>query len=178
MFLSKGLATPRAASASTGKLSATWREAARCEILVKAPMAKPSSRSKCNPSRAGTDFKSTSTRRDNGGERALARLLRAERAFGIVGLNQDGLDGRRLQCRSAVVLEQPGVHQPAVFPKHFFLKCLAEPHPDRALDLAFDRQRVDGLSAIVRGHDAVHRNFARMGIHGHLDRLRAVAIGG
>ena len=71
---------------------------------------------------------------------------------------------------------KPGIHQHAVFPNHFFGERLPHAHPDRADDLAFHRDRIQRASAIVRGPDFVHRDFAGVFIDADFGNLRRIGI--
>jgi hypothetical protein len=54
------------------------------------------------------------------------------------------------------VIEEVGGGVLAVLVARLLAQALAHAHPDRALHLAFDAQRVDGETAIERGPDLVH----------------------
>ena len=73
---------------------------------------------------------------------------------------------------------KPGIHQHAVFPDHLFGERLAHAHPDRADDLAFDRNRVQRAPAIVRRPDFVNGDFAGLFVDADFGHLRGIGIRG
>ena len=89
-------------------------------------------------------------RRQEGGERAFARLLRAERAMRVVALDDADLDRRRVLDGRHAVVEHVGGEQQALVVGGLLAHRLAHAHPDRALHLAFDREPVERLAAVVR----------------------------
>ena len=115
-------------------------------------------------------------RRQEGGERAFARLLGAERPVRIVALDDADFDRRRiLNGRHAVVEHVGGEHQ-AVVIGGFFAHRLAHAHPHRALHLAFDREPVERLAAVMRDPDLVDGDDAGLLVDAHLDHLRRIGI--
>ncbi len=99
-------------------------------------------------------------RRDRRRQRSLAAFFCAKRTFGIDALHNDRLDLWRFHRRWAAILKQPGIHQHAVFPDHFFGEGLPHAHPHRTDDLAFYGNRIQRAPAVVSGPDFVHDHFA------------------
>ena len=58
--------------------------------------------------------------------------------------------------------------------RELFGQRVAEAHHNAAIDLAFQRQRIDRAADVVRGDDLQHFHFARVGIHFHQRRVRRI----
>ena len=89
----------------------------------------------------------------------------------------DGLNLRRLHRRRAAILEQPRIHQHAIFPNHFFGERLPHTHPHRADNLTFHGNWIQRPPAIVRRPHFVHSHFAGFFVDADLRDLRGVRIG-
>src|SRR3972149_4562792 len=57
----------------------------------------------------------------------------------------------------------------------FFAERLTHSHPDRSLDLAFDREGIDGMAAVQCGPDLVDRYHASCIVDAYLHHLRGIA---
>src|SRR5580704_7205347 len=113
---------------------------------------------------------------DGRGQRTFAAFFRAEWAFGVDALHDDGFDLGRFYRRWAAIFEQARVHQHAIFPNHFFGEGLAHAHPDGADDLAFDGDRIQCASAVMRGPDFVDGYSAGVFVDRDFSDLRGVRI--
>ena len=85
-----------------------------------------------------------------------------------------GVDRRGILDRRDPVIQQVVGEVQAVVVAGLLAQRLAHAHPDRALDLAFDRQPVQRLAAIVRDPDIVHRHFAGGLVDRHFHGLGGV----
>src|SRR6185369_13093836 len=106
---------------------------------------------------------------------AFARLLGAERPQRVHALDQEHLDRGRFDDRWDAVVDHVGAQRQAFVVLRLFAHRLAHAHPDRALHLAFDGQRVDGTTAIMRNPDLLDPDVAGFLVDFDLDDLRAVA---
>src|SRR6185503_8200972 len=115
-------------------------------------------------------------RRQEGGERAFARLLGAERPVRVVALDNADLDRRGiLDGRHAVIEHVGSEHQPVEI-GGFLAHRLAHAHPDRALHLAFDGEAVERLAAVMRDPDLVDGDDAGLLVDRDFDHLRRVGV--
>src|ERR1035437_8626561 len=115
-------------------------------------------------------------RRQERGERAFARLLGAEGAVWVHALDDADFDRRGIpDGRNTVIEHIGGEHQPIVI-GGFLAHGLAHPHPDRALHLAFHRQTIERLAAVVRDPDSVDGDDTGVLIDADLDHLRRIAV--
>ena len=73
------------------------------------------------------------------------------------------------------IFQQAGVRRQAVEIARFLAQGLAHAHPDRALDLALDRQQIDGVAAIERDPNLVDAHLAGGVVDADLDHLRTIA---
>ena len=99
-------------------------------------------------------------RRQERRERALARLLGAERPVRIVALDDADLDRRRILDGRHAVVEHVGGEQQALVVGGLLAHGLAHAHPHRALHLAFDGEPVERLAAVVRDPHLVDGDHA------------------
>src|SRR5438105_3168020 len=115
-------------------------------------------------------------RRQKRRERALPRLLGAERTVRIVALDNADLDRRRvLDGRHAVVEHVAGDEQALVI-SGLLAHGLAHAHPYRALHLALDRQAVERLAAVVRDPHLVDADHAGVLVDADFHHLRGIAV--
>ena len=115
-------------------------------------------------------------RRQERRQRALARLLGAERAVRIVALDDADLDRRRILDGGHAVIEHVAGDQQAVVIGGLLAHGLAHAHPHRALHLALDGEAVERLAAVVRDPHLVDRDHAGVLVDAHLDHLRGIAV--
>ena len=94
-------------------------------------------------------------RGQEGRERAFARLLGAEGAVRVVAFDDADFDRRGILDGRHAVIEHVGGDHEAVVIAGFLAHGLAQAHPDRALHLAFDREPVERLAAVMRDPDLV-----------------------
>src|SRR5487761_24977 len=128
------------------------------------------------------DAKRVEHRRADGGDdreqRALPRLFRAIRSFGIDGLDDEGLDLGHVHKRRRFVFEhrRPLVQDFAI--SLLFHVRLAESHVHAALDLAFHEQRVDRAAHVVGDPHLVEVHDAAARVRVQVDDACRVAVRG
>src|SRR5262245_16108953 len=115
-------------------------------------------------------------RRQEGGERAFPRFFGAEGPVRIVALDDAHLDRWGVLDGGHAVVEHVGHQHEAVVVAGLLAHRLAHPHPHRALHLAFHREAVERLAAVVRHPHLVDRDDAGLLVDAHLDDLRRVAV--
>ena len=125
-------------------------------------------------------------RRDDGKQRPLPHLLRAERTRGIGILDQ--VRGARwhlverralvLQDRRHLVDQRVGAALGQATEDLLLHHRLAQAHVDTALDLAHGQHRVDAAADVVRDPDVLHLVQAGLGVHHDLDHACGVGVRG
>src|SRR5262245_25827280 len=109
-------------------------------------------------------------------ERALARLLGAERTMRIVALDDADLDRRRILDGGHAVVEHVAGDEQAVVIGGLLAHGLAHAHPHRALHLALDGEAVERLAAVVRDPHLVDGDHAGVLVDADFHHLRGVAV--
>src|SRR5260221_2818758 len=115
-------------------------------------------------------------RRQERRERALARLLGAERAVRIVAFDDADLDRRRILDGGHAVVEHVAGDEQAVVIGGLLAHGLAHAHPHRTLHLALDGEAVECLAAVVRDPHLVDVDHAGVLIDADFHHLRGVAV--
>ena len=116
---------------------------------------------------------------DGGGGRDGGRFADADdAAFGHV--QQNDLDLRHVGDAGQFVGFKIRIqhHAGQIVHHALLIKRVAHAHDDAAVDLAFERERVNDEAAIVDGDDLLHRDQAGLRVHGHLGELHAVGRAG
>src|SRR5262249_56986313 len=115
-------------------------------------------------------------RRQERRERALARLLGAERTVRIVALDDAYLDRRRILDGGHAVVEHVAGDEQAFVISGLLAHGLAHAHPHRALHLALDGEAVERLAAVLRDPHLVPVDPPGVPVAPALPPLRRVAL--
>src|SRR5262245_45830178 len=104
-------------------------------------------------------------------------------AFGAKGaarlplLHNDRFDLERdVESPRYLVIHHGRIGEAAGIPHQLLAQCVAEPLDETALDLSFNRQRVDRLAHVMREPRRQRSDFSRVGINLDLNSLRTEGV--
>src|SRR5262249_15171494 len=104
-------------------------------------------------------------------------------AFGAKGparlplFHNDRLDLERdIEGPRYLVIHHGGIGETAGVPDQLLAQCVAKPLDEPALDLSFNRQRVDSPAHVMSEPRCQHSDFSRVRINLHLNSLRTEGV--